>query len=116
MANTFNTIHIFGFGCVQVITDTQNVQCNITEVQTEADACIDNVWNNKPADYVGTKSYHAINTFNELFSDWQANVAGEKGFRVPYDQLDPVFFEALANAVLALIVVPPAPIITAPTI
>jgi hypothetical protein len=102
MANTFNTIHIFGFGSVQVITETQNVQCNIADVQAEADACIDNVWDNKPADYVGTKSYHAINTFNELFSDWQPDIQGDKGFRVEYQNLDNQLFIDLANAVIAL--------------
>jgi hypothetical protein len=102
MANTFNTIHIFGFGCVQVITDTQNVQTDIANVQTEADACIDNVWGNAPTDYTGTKSYHAINTFNGLFSDWQPNVQGEEGFRVPYSDLNNVLFETLANKVLLL--------------
>jgi hypothetical protein len=102
MANPFNTIHIFGFGTVQVITDTQNVQCNIADVQAEADACIDDVWGNAPTDYTGTKSYHAINTFYDLFSDWQPNVQGDKGFRVPYSDLDSSLFEALATKVLSL--------------
>lgn len=102
MANPFNTIHIFGFGTVQVITDTQNVQCPITDVQAEADACIDNVWGNAPTDYTGTKSYHAINTFYDMFSDWQPDVQGDKGFRVPYADLDNTLFEALATKVLSL--------------
>ena len=98
----FNTIHIFEFGTVQVITDTKNVQCPISDVQVQADACIDNVWTNAPADYSGTKSYHAINTFYGLFSDWQPNVEGEEGFRVEYQNLDNQLFIDLANAVLAL--------------
>lgn len=106
MANPFNTIHIFGFGTVQVITDTQNVQADISLVQAQADACIDNVWANKPADYTGTKSYHAINTFYDMFSDWQPSVKGETGFRAQYSDLDGSLFEALASAVLALPVEP----------
>jgi hypothetical protein len=106
MANPFNTIHIFGFGTVQVITETQNVQADISLVQAQADACIDNVWANKPADYTGTKSYHAINTFYDMFSDWQPNVQGEQGYRVEYANLDSSLFEALASAVLALPVEP----------
>lgn len=102
MANLFNTIHIFGFGIVQVITETLNVQANISLVQAQADACIDNVWANKPTDYTGTKSYHAINTFYDMFSDWQPNVQGEQGYRVEYANLDSSLFEALASAVLAL--------------
>lgn len=104
MANPFNTIHIFGFGTVQVITDTKNVQSPIADVQAEADACIDNVWGNAPTNppYAGTKSYHAINTFYDMFSDWQPNIQGEKGFRVPYAELDNTLFEALATKVLSL--------------
>lgn len=102
MANPFNTIHIFGFGTVQVITDTQNVQCPIADVQAEADACIDDVWGQAPTDYTGTKSYHAINTFYGMFSDWQPSVQGEEGFRVPYSELQSSWFEALATKVLSL--------------
>ena len=97
---TFNTIHIFGFGTVQVIGKDFNVQCPIGSVQSEAYACVNNVWSKKPADYVGTKQYHAVNTFNTMFADWQPKVKGEKGFRVKFSDLNASLFEALAQAVI----------------
>ena len=73
MANLWNTVHIFGFGTVQAISDTQNVQAPISAFQAEVDAVVDDVWAGKPADYTGPKTYHAINNFNTLFSDWLPN-------------------------------------------
>jgi len=99
MANTWNTIHIFGFGTVQVISDTQNVQVPIADVQAEAQAVIDNVWANKPADYTGPKTYHAINNFNTLFSDWLPNSPDAQSFRVEAANLDQTLLDALAAAV-----------------
>jgi len=99
MANTWNTIHIFGFGTVQVISDTQNVQVPIADVQAEAQAVIDNVWANKPADYTGPKTYHAINNFNTLFTDWLPNSPDAQSFRVEAANLDQTLLDALAAAV-----------------
>ncbi len=101
MANPFNTIHIFGFGTVQVITDTQNVQVSVSDFQALVDACVDDVWANKPEDYVGPKEYHAINTFYNLFSDWLPSQSDAKSFRVQYADLDTTAFANLAAAVLA---------------
>ena len=99
MANAWNTIHIFGFGTVQVISDTQNVQAPIADVQAEAQAVIDNVWANKPADYTGPKTYHAINNFNTLFTDWLPNTPDAQSFRVEAANLDQTLLDALAAAV-----------------
>lgn len=100
MAQTWNTIHIFGFGTVQVISDTQNIQAPFTSVAVEAQAVVDNVWANKPADYVGTETYHAINNFNTMFSDWLPNTPDAKSFRVEAANLDQALLDALAEAVL----------------
>lgn len=96
---TYNTIHIFHFDTVQVIGEGFNVQCPISKVQSEANACIDNVWSKKPTDNTGTKQYHAINIFDNMFADWQPKVKGEKGYRTKYSELDASLFEALAQAV-----------------
>ena len=101
MAQTWNTIHIFGFGTVQVISDTQNIQAPFASVAVEAQAVVDNVWANKPADYVGDKTYHAINNFNTMFSDWLPNTPDAKSFRVEAANLDQTLLDALAVAVLA---------------
>ena len=107
MANKWNTIHIFGFGTVQAISDTENVQAPIASVQTQADAVIANVWAGKPADYTGPETYHAINNFNTLFSDWLPNSPDAKSFRVEAADLDQSLLDALADAVFAY--VPPTP-------
>lgn len=100
MANSWNTLHIFGFGTVQAISDTENVQAPIAAFQTEVNAVVDNVWANKPADYTGEKTYHAINNFNTLFSDWLPSSPNAESFRVEAANLDQSLLDALATAVL----------------
>lgn len=99
--STFNTIHIFGFGTVQVIGKDTNIQTPISSVSAQAQAVIDNVWSKKPSDNNGTKEYHAINIFNGMFADWQSKVKGEKGFRTQYADLDATLIDALVSEVLA---------------
>ena len=99
MAN-WNTLHIFGFGDVQVITADGGATKKAADL-TKLQAVIDNVWSTKPADYVGTKEYHAINVFESMFADWQPNVKGEKGFRTQYAELDAVAIQELVDEVLA---------------
>jgi len=99
MANSWNTLHIFGFGTVQAISDTQNVQVPFEGVQAEAQAVVDDVWANRPKNYVGSKTYHAINNFNELFSDWLPNEVGAQSFRVQAADLNQSLLDALATAV-----------------
>ena len=106
MANVFSTIHIFGFGIAQVITKDKNIQTPISNVQSQVDACVDNIWSKKPQDNTCTKQYHAINIFDGMFADFQAKIKGEKGFRTQYSELDKTLFENLANAILATEVTP----------
>lgn len=99
MANLWNTIHLFGFGIVQVISDDDNVQVPFSAVEAEAQAVIDDIWANRPEDYQGEKAYHHINNFNELFSDWFPLDGTKNGFRVEFDKLDKSLLDALAEAV-----------------
>jgi hypothetical protein len=103
MANSWNTLHIFGFGTVQAISDTQNVQAPVSAFQAEVDAVVDNVWANRPAGYTGSKSFHAINNFYELFSDWLPNSPDAQSFRVQAADLDQSLLDALADGVLAYV-------------
>lgn len=103
MANSWNTLHIFGFGTIQAISDTQNVQAPISAFQAEVDAVVNNVWANRPADYTGSKSFHAINNFYELFSDWLPNTPDAQSFRVQAADLDQSLLDALAAKVLAYV-------------
>ena len=66
MANPWNTLHIFGFGTVQAISDTQNVQAPYSAVKDLADLVVDSVWNKRPEGYTGNKTYHAINNLHAL--------------------------------------------------
>ena len=103
MANSWNTLHIFGFGTVQAISDTQNVQAPISAFQAEVDAVVNDVWNNKPAGYTGSKTFHAINNFDGLFSDWLPNESNAESFRVQAADLDQSLLDALADGVLAYV-------------
>jgi hypothetical protein len=103
MAQTWNTLHIFGFGTVQAISDTQNVQAPISAFQAKVDAVVDNVWSKRPQGYAGQKTYHAINNFNTLFSDWLPNQPNAESFRVQAEDLDQALLDDLANSVLAYV-------------
>ena len=103
MANSWNTLHIFGFGTVQAISDTQNVQAPISAFQAQVDAVVNDVWNNKPAGYAGPKTFHAINNFDGLFSDWLPNEPNAESFRVQAADLDQSLLDALADGVLAYV-------------
>ena len=99
MAN-WSTLHIFGFGDVQVIAEGGGKTKKAADL-TNLQAVIDNVWANAPVGYAGTKDYHAINTFEGMFSDWQSKVHGEKGYRAEYSKLNPTLIQALVDEVLA---------------
>jgi hypothetical protein len=99
MAN-WNTLHIFGFGDVQVITADGGKTKKAADL-TRLQAVIDNVWAQKPAENTGTKAYHAINTFHSMFSDWQPSTQGETGYRTEYSKLDDTLVQALVDEVLA---------------
>lgn len=113
MANTWNTLHIFGFGSVQVISDTENKQAPASAFQAKVDAVVDNVWAGRPQGYQGQKSYHAINNFNGMFSDWLPDQAGSQSFRVQAADLNQALLDDLANAVLSY--VPPTTTTTSTT-
>jgi len=99
MAN-WNTLHIFGFGDVQVIAKEGGKTKKAADL-TKLQDVIDNVWASKPAGYAGAKEYHAINVFNGMFADWQGKTKEDKGYRVQYSSLDAVKLQALIDEVLA---------------
>jgi|688.fasta_scaffold19626_2 hypothetical protein len=100
----FNTIHIFGFGDVQLISKEKSVTKKYADL-TKAKAVVDKIYALKPADYAGTQDYHAINIFSDMFADFQPKgVAGEqpiKGFRVKYEDIDAKSIAALVTELLA---------------
>ena len=94
----FKTIHIFGFGTVQVIKKDSNVQALKNDVATAADAVIDEVWDKRPTDHTGQKEYHAINVFQNLFVDWQPKEK-IKGFRIKMSELNSTLFDNLVDEI-----------------
>jgi hypothetical protein len=97
----WNTLHIFGYGETQLIGDTYNIKVNTADL-TKAQAVIDNVYSFKPEGNPATKNYHAINTFNQLFSDWQTSEPNVEGWRVQYADLDTAAIDALVDEIYAL--------------
>ena len=97
--SNWSTLHIFGFGDVQVITKDGGATKKSATL-TKLQAVIDNVWSTK-LDNTSTKQYHAINIFEGMFVDWQTKVPKEKGFRTEYSKLDNSLIQQLVDEVLA---------------
>lgn len=64
------TIHIFGYGESQIISDTTNFKAGVDKF-TKLQAVIDNIKSKKPADKTAA-DYHAINIFGDLRVDYIA--------------------------------------------
>jgi hypothetical protein len=99
---TYNTLHIFGYGEVQVIGKDSNKKVATSEL-TKVQAVVDNVYSFKPEESTATEEYHAINIFNDMFADWQTKQQGVEGWRVEYAELDAVAIEELVAEVIAYV-------------
>ena len=104
---TYNTLHIFGYGETQLITDTENKKVPSSELAS-LQAVVADVYANKPADNNADTNYHAINIFNGLFADWLPSDKDQKPFRVPYAQLNEALIDTLIAEVQAAPVTTPA--------
>lgn len=101
VSTQWSTLHIFGYGETQLIGDNYNIKVS-TSALTKAQAVIDNVYSFKPEGNPATINYHAINTFNELFSDWQTSEPNVEGWRVQWADLDKVAIDELVAEIYAL--------------
>lgn len=93
----FNTIHIFGYGESQLITNTENLKVPTSEVQASADAVVTNVFSQKPVGNDASAQYHAVNIFSNMFADYQPKTG--TSFRVQWADLDAALIDALATAI-----------------
>ena len=93
----YNTLHIFGYGESQVITDTENKKAPNDELPADQ-SVIDMVYALKPADSPATANYRNINIFNNMFADYFDNDGNT--FRVDYSELDSALIDALVEEVL----------------
>ena len=92
----FNTIHIFGFGHVQIISKDKSITKKASDL-TKLQPVIDDIWAKKPSDTTNIKEYHVINIFNGMFVDWLTKSKDEKNFRLPYSDLNQTKINALIN-------------------
>lgn len=93
----YNTLHIFGYGESQVITDTENKKAP-NEYLADVQSVIDMVYALKPADSPATANYRNINIFNDMFADYFDNDGNN--FRVDYSELNADLIDALVQEVL----------------
>ena len=106
---TYNTLHIFGYGETQLITDTENKKVPSSELLS-LQAVVDNVYSKKPADNNADTNYHAINIFNTMFADWLPSEKDQKSFRVPYGDLNEALIDTLVAEIEAIPVPAPEPL------
>jgi hypothetical protein len=99
---TWSTLHIFGYGEVQLIGKDNNKKVPATSLTTLA-AVVANVYSFKPEGNAATEEYHAINIFNTLFADWQTKTIDAKGWRTKYADLDVEAIDALITEIEAYV-------------
>jgi hypothetical protein len=93
----YNTLHIFGYGECQVITDTENKKVPTSDCPS-AQAVVDMVYALKPVDNNAGTDYRSINIFNDMFADYQSP---EGNFRVDYSELDSALIDQLVSEIEA---------------
>jgi hypothetical protein len=93
----YNTLHIFGYGETQVITDTENKKV-ATDSIVGVQALVDDLYSKKPADNPATIDYATITILNDIFADY----SDEEGnhFRVDYSELNAALIDVVVLEVL----------------
>ena len=93
----YNTLHIFGYGETQVITDTENKKI-ATDSIVGVQLVVDDLYSKKPSGNSATTEYRTITILNEIFADY----SDEEGnnFRVDYSELNSALIDAVVLEVL----------------
>jgi hypothetical protein len=93
----YNTLHIFGYGETQVITDTENKKVD-TDSIVGVQLVVDDIYSKKPAGNPATIDYATITILNDIFADY----SDEEGnhFRVDYSELNAALIDAVVLEVL----------------
>jgi hypothetical protein len=91
----YNTLHIFGYGECQVITDTENKKVS-TEDCPSAQAVVEMVYILKPEDNPAGTDYRTISIFKDMFADYQSP---EGNFRIEYAELDSALIDQLVTEI-----------------
>jgi hypothetical protein len=98
MANTFNTIHIFGFGSTQFIGNGKNYSVPSSELTTVQDV-IDDVKSKKPQDKV-VSDLHGINIFDGLKVSFMGKEKNSS-FSIKFNEIDSTKLTALVNELIS---------------
>jgi hypothetical protein len=93
----YNTLHIFGYGECQIITETENKKVP-TQDCASAQAVVDMLYALKPADNNAGTDYRAISIINNIMGDYQSP---EGNFRVDYSELDSALIDQLVSEIEA---------------
>jgi hypothetical protein len=93
----YNTLHIFGYGETQVITDTENKKV-ATDSIVGVQALVNDIYSKKPSGNAATSNYRTITILNDIFADY----SDEEGnnFRVDYSELNAALIDAVVLEVL----------------
>jgi hypothetical protein len=93
----YNTLHIFGYGECQVITETENKKVPIEDCPS-AQAVVDMLYAFKPEGNNAGTDYRAISIINNIMGDYQSP---EGNFRVEYAELDSALIDQLVSEIEA---------------
>lgn len=111
MAFKLSTLHIFGYGEVQVIGKDGDTHVNKKAPSIEMaskDAVVNNIYNFKPQNNLSPNEYHAVNIFENSLAVYQPKQSF-KEWRVQWTDLDKAAIDALVAEVLAYTPPPPPP-------
>ena len=93
----YNTLHIFGYGETQVITDKENKKV-ATDSIVGVQLLVDDLYSKKPSDNLATTDYRVISIFNDMFADYSDEDGNH--FRVDYSELNAALIDAVVLEVL----------------
>jgi hypothetical protein len=91
----YNTLHIFGYGECQVITDTENKKVPTSDCPS-AQAVVDMVYALKPEGNTAGTDYQNVTIINDIFGSY-SSIDGS--FRVEYSELDVVLIDQLVEEI-----------------
>jgi hypothetical protein len=91
----YNTLHIFGYGECQIITDTENIKVAI-ELCPSAQAVVDMLYALKPEGNTAGTDYQNVTILNNIFGSYSAM---DGNFRVEYSELDSELIDQLIEEI-----------------
>ena len=94
----YNTLHIFGYGECQVITDTENIKA-ATDLCPSAQAVVDMVYALKPEGNTAGTDYQNVTILNDIFGSY-SSIDGN--FRVEYSELNVILIDQLIEEIKAI--------------